>query len=72
MSVIASTSLDNDEDLFLSNKLWDEVRKKGFEGVGEKSDNSESELSELSEDESGSDDEEGEEEFSDAESIDSE
>ena len=39
MSVIATTTLDNDEDLFMSRKLWDDVRRKGFEGVGDKSDN---------------------------------
>lgn len=49
MSVIATTTLDNDEDLLMSRRLWEEVQKKGFEGVGEKSD----------EDSSGSDDDDG-------------
>lgn len=40
MSVIATTTLDNDEDLLMSRKLWDDVRKKGFENAGEKSDES--------------------------------
>ncbi len=40
MSVIATTTLDNDEDLMMSRKLWDDVRNKGFDGVGEKSDES--------------------------------
>lgn len=31
MSVIATTMLDNDEDLTMSRKLWDDIRKKGFE-----------------------------------------
>ena len=39
MSVIATTiEGGNDEDLMMSRKLWDEVQKKGFEGVGERSD----------------------------------
>lgn len=42
MSVIATTTLDNDEDLLMSRKLWDDVRKKGFENAGEKSDDSDS------------------------------
>lgn len=37
MSVIATTTLDNDEDLMMSRRLWDDIRKKGFEGAGEKS-----------------------------------
>jgi len=41
MSVIATTTLDNDEDLLMPRKLWDDLQKKGFEGVGEKSDESE-------------------------------
>lgn len=46
MSVIATTTLDNDEDLLMSRKLWDDIRKKGFEGAGEKSDDSDDESSE--------------------------
>ena len=34
MSVIATTILENDEDLTMSRKLWDDVRKRGFENVG--------------------------------------
>ena len=42
MSVIATTiEGGNDEDLMMSRKLWDEVQKKGFEGVGERSDDDE-------------------------------
>ena len=40
MSVIATTTLDNDEDLLMSRKLWDSVRDKGFDAAGEKSDES--------------------------------
>lgn len=61
MSVIATTVLDNDEDLTLSQKLWDEVRKKGFEGVGDKSDD-ESESSEEEKGDSDSDFSDDEEE----------
>ena len=65
MSVIATTVLDNDEDLTLSRKLWDEVAKKGFDGVGEKSDDDDSdEESKGGSGESGSDDEEDEAESS--------
>ena len=38
MSVIATTTLDNDEDLMMSRKLWDDIRKKGFDRAGEASD----------------------------------
>ena len=38
MSVIATTTLDNDEDLLMSRKLWEDIRRKGFDGAGEKSD----------------------------------
>lgn len=51
MSVIATTMLDNDEDLTMSRKLWDDIRKKGFEQAGEKSEGEES-----SEESKGSDD----------------
>jgi len=46
MSVIATTTLDNDEDLVMSRKLWDDIRKKGFEGAGDKSSDDESSESE--------------------------
>ena len=49
MSVIATTTLDNDEDLLMSRKLWDDVRAKGFENAGEKSDESESDADESEE-----------------------
>jgi len=68
MSVIASNSLDNDEDLQMSNRIWEELREKGFDGIGEKSEGEES-SSEESDDES--DAEEAEGEVSDAESVDS-
>lgn len=37
MSVIATTTLDNDEDLQMSKGLWDKLHEKGFEGIGEES-----------------------------------
>ena len=67
MSVIASSGIDgNDEDLQLSQKLWDKLREIGFEGLGEKTDSDESE-SEESDDSEGSD----QNEESDSESVDS-
>ena len=43
MSVIASSGVDgDDEDLHLSQKLWDKVREKGFDNVGDKTDSDES------------------------------
>jgi hypothetical protein len=66
MSVIASSGIDgNDEDLYLSQKLWDKLREKGFEGIGEKTDSDEGES-----EESGSDEVSGAEE-SDSDSVDS-
>ena len=51
MSVIASSGVDgDDEDLHLSQKLWDKVRAKGFDKVGEKSDDDDS-SEEVSEEE---------------------
>ena len=36
MSVIAtSTGIDNDEELNLNSRAWDEIRKKGFEILDE-------------------------------------
>ena len=71
MSVIATTTLDNDEDLLMSRKLWDDVRRKGFEGVGDKSDNEDSSEEEKGQDDSdlsdGEEDSEGEKESSDDE-----
>jgi len=64
MSVIATTSLDNDEDMFLSQKLWDEVRKKGFEGVGDKSDDEEGDSDSSEESKGSSSDESAQEEGS--------
>jgi hypothetical protein len=56
MSVIASNGADgNDEDLFLSDRLWDKVRKKGFERVDENTDSDE-EDDESDDSELGSDD----------------
>lgn len=48
MSVIATTTLDNDEDLTMSRKLWDRIREKGFENADEDSnaDSSDSDLEE--------------------------
>lgn len=66
MSVIATSGIDgNDEDLYLSQKVWDKLREKGFEGIGDKSDSDEDE----SED-SGSDEVDDDEE-SDSDSVDS-
>ena len=77
MSVIATTTLDNDEDLLMSRRLWDEVQKKGFDGVGEKSDEESDDGSAESDEESkGGDDsdaisQDGEDESnSDSEEID--
>lgn len=71
MSVIATTTLDNDEDLMMSRKLWDDIRKKGFEGVGEKSDDDESESDEEQKgDEDMSDLEEDGDESSDEDELD--
>ena len=59
MSVIATSTIENDEDLRMSDKLWDEVRRKGFEHVGEKSDDDEGEAESAaadSDDESDEDD----------------
>jgi len=56
MSVIATTTgIDNDEELNMPRRLWDEVRKNGFEAL--KADNSEDEesSSESSEDDEVSD-----------------
>lgn len=51
MSVIASNGVDgDDEELHLSQKLWDKVRAKGFDKVGDKSDDDDS-SEELSEEE---------------------
>ena len=72
MSVIATTTLDNDEDLALSSKLWDSVRQKGFDGVGDKSDDETSEEDGKSEREASdfSSDEEEEDAVNSDESID--
>lgn len=61
MSVIAtSTGIDNDEELNLNSRLWDELRQKGFEHLDEEvSDVSDSEVDEDA------DDEQSEEENSD-------
>lgn len=68
MSVIASSGVDgDDEDLRLSQKLWDKVRQKGFDGVADKTDSEDS--SEL---ESGSEDDGEEDSAEDSDdSIDS-
>ena len=71
MSVIATTVIDNDEDLTLSRKLWDDLRKKGFEGVGERSDDDSDDGSEADESMDESDEEEkGEEDEDSDESVD--
>jgi len=47
MSYIQPT-LENDEDLTLPRHVWDEWRTKGYEKIGEKSDDSEASSSEES------------------------
>lgn len=62
MSVIATTTaMDNDEELHLNARIWEDLHKKGFEGFGKNSDD-ESDGSEESEDENS---DEGSEEESD-------
>merc|ERR1712160_55092 len=48
MSVIASSAIENDEDLTLSKRLWEKVRTKGFENVGDKTDSSSEDDSDMS------------------------
>jgi len=70
MSVIATTMLDNDEDLTMSRKLWDDIRKKGFENAGEKSEDDESDEESKGDEDSemaGDDGEEGKSDSSDEE-----
>ena len=78
MSVIATTTLDNDEDLMMSRRLWDDIRKKGFEGAGEKSESeidsddgeetkAAREASDFSDEDD--DDEEGEDEMSSGDEL---
>lgn len=51
MSVIATTTgIDNDEELHMPKKLWDEVRQNGFEAF--ENDDASSESSDKSEKES--------------------
>ena len=66
MSVIATTTLDNDEDLVMSRKLWDDIRKKGFEGAGDKS----SDDSDSSEEEKGEESDAQEEDESSEDELD--
>lgn len=64
MSVIAtSTGIDNDEELNMNTRLWDELREKGFEHLDEESE------AEVSEEED-SDSDENEEEESPEEDLD--
>ena len=72
MSVIATTTLDNDEDLLMSRKLWDDVRRKGFEGVGDKSDNDDSSEEEKGQDENSDFSDEEEDSEGDKDSSDDE
>ncbi len=56
MSVIATTTgIDNDEELNMSSRLWDEVRKQGFEAFNADNSDDEESSSESSEDELASD-----------------
>lgn len=56
MSVIATTTgIDNDEELNMSSRLWDEIRAKGFEALND-DDSEEESSSQSSEDELMSDD----------------
>ena len=43
MSVIATNTIDNDEELQMSGKMWDKVRRKGFEHIHDKTSSDESE-----------------------------
>ena len=70
MSVIASTTIDNDEDLALPQHLWEKVREKGFENVGDRSDDDISEGSDEFEKES--DEDHSGEEYSEEEDSESE
>ena len=66
MSVIATTTIDNDEELYLNPKQWDEMRKKIHKTEGDSEEDEEQEDdadSDSQESESDSDsDEEGDEE----------
>ena len=60
MSVIATTTaMDNDEELHLNARVWEDLHKKGFEGFDKNSDESEgsSEISDKDSDGEGSEDE---------------
>ena len=76
MSVIATTTVDNDEELYMPQKMWETFRKKVDDKPDEKSgseEENESDGSEESQLESDSDENEhkGVKEDSDAESVDS-
>lgn len=58
MSVIATTTaMDNDEELHLPNRVWEDLHKKGFDGLEDDSDGSGSDESDDSGEESGEDEE---------------
>ena len=68
MSVIATTTaMDNDEELHLNARIWEDLHKKGFDGFGKNSDG-ESDGSEESEDDHS--DEGSEEELDDDSEVD--
>lgn len=56
MSVIASSGIDgNDEDLMMPRRIWDKLREKGFDRLGEKTDSDESSEEEESDEQSDGD-----------------
>jgi hypothetical protein len=68
MSVIATTTaMDNDEELHLNARIWEDLHKKGFDGFGKNSDG-ESEGSEESEEDDS--DEGAEDELEDDSEVD--
>lgn len=75
MSVIASSAIENDEELHLTARQWEKVREKGFDNCA---DESESEVEAGDEDDSSEEESEIEGEFekdeeaSESESVDSE
>lgn len=52
MSVIATTAgIDNDEELHLPQRLWEDIRKKGFDELDENEESQASESDQNEEDE---------------------
>jgi len=58
MSVIATTTaMDNDEELHLTARVWEDLHKKGFEGFGKNSDESSGSESDDEDSDEGSEEE---------------